>query len=392
MNMLPDFDKVIDRKNTDCIKYDATQLMLGAEVSLPMWIADMDFEAPPYIIQALHNRVDHSIFGYAIRCEEYYKSIIAWLERHHQWSIQKDWILFSPGVVPAINLAVLQLTQPGDKIILQPPVYYPFFAAIKDHGRETLYNNLKEVNGRLTMDFEDFEEKAKQGAKMLILCNPHNPGGSVWKKDELKKLAEICLKYNIIIFSDEIHSDLVYKPNKHTPMASISPEVSDITITAISPGKTFNISGLSTASTIISNKDIRHKINSLAESLHIASGNIFGNRASVSAYTNGDEYVEALLAYLMENVQISIDFFKKHTPKIKAAVPESTFMLWLDCTELGLNDEALKDFFLNQAKVGLNPGVMFGHGGEGHMRMNIGCPKTTLMKGLELIKEAYDKL
>lgn len=387
-----DFDQLIERKGSSCIKHDGMQKFLGADDALPMWVADMDFLTPSYITEAIIKRASHGIFGYPLREESYYTSLASWLARRHQWIVDRDWITFSPAVVPALNMAVLAYTQPGDKIIAQPPVYFPFFTAVTDHKRTLVYNNLKMQDGRLCMDFENLEALAKDGAKMLILSNPHNPGGSVWTKDELKRMSEICLKYNILILSDEIHCDLIYKPFKHIPVASLSKEISMLTITTVAPSKTFNLSGLSTASVIIENEHLRKKFNAQVDHLHINWGNLFGNLASEEAYLHGDTYVDELMDYLAGNIKTLESFVEEYFPKIKVIRPESTFLVWLDCREMAMSDEDLNKFFLHKAKVGLNPGVMFGPGGEGYMRMNIGCPRATLLQGLAQIKEAFSKL
>jgi cystathionine beta-lyase len=385
------FDQIIDRKGSSCIKYDGMGKFLGADDALPMWVADMDFLTPNYITDAIITRAEHGVFGYPMREESYFTSLMGWLKRRHQWEVMRDWITFCPGVVPAVNMAVLAFTQPGDKIITQPPVYFPFFTAVTDHKRELVYNQLILKDGRLCMDFANLEKLAREGAKMLILSNPHNPGGSVWTREELTQMAEICLKYNVLIISDEIHCDLIYKPFKHTPVASLSHEISMQTITTVAPSKTFNLSGLSTSSVIIENDSLRRKFNATLDHLHIGGGNIFGNIASEEAYLHGDQYVDELMAYLMLNIETLEQYVVTHLPKIKVIRPESTFLVWLDCREMGLNDKDLNDFFLLKAKIGLNPGIMFGPGGEGFMRMNIGCPKATLIQGLGQIKEAFER-
>jgi len=386
-----DFDKIIERKGSSCIKWDGMEKFLGAGDALPMWVADMDFLTPEYITEAIIKRANHGVFGYPLRDEGYFTSLMNWLHRRHQWKVERDWITFCPGVVPAVNMAVLAYTLPGDKIIVQPPVYFPFFTAVTDHKRTLVYNNLVMSAGRLCMDFDNLETLAKDGAKMLILSNPHNPGGSVWTKSELTQMAEICLKYNVLIISDEIHCDLIYKPFKHTPVAGISKEISLQTLTTVAPSKTFNLSGLAASSVIIENDSLRRKFNAQLDHLHIGGGNIFGNIASEQAYSHGDSYVDELMDYLALNIVILEKYVSDNLPKIKIIRPESTFLVWLDCNEMGLNDEELNKFFLHKAKVGMNPGKMFGAGGERFMRMNIGCPAATLMQGLDQIKEAFFK-
>ena len=384
-----DFDKIVERKGSSCIKWDGMEKFLGAGDALPMWVADMDFLTPGYITEAIIKKANHGVFGYPLREESYFTSLMDWLDRRHQWTMKREWISFCPGVVPAVNIAVLAYTLPGDKIIVQPPVYFPFFTAVTDHKRTLVYNHLVMRNNRLCMDFESLEALAKDGAKMLILSNPHNPGGSVWTKDELLQMSAICLKYNVLIISDEIHCDLILKPFKHTPLASLSQEISMQTITTVAPSKTFNLSGFSTASVIIENDSLRRKFTTTLDHLHIGGGNIFGNIASEEAYLHGDNYVDELMDYLAGNVTIIEKYVAEHLPKIKVIRPESTFLVWLDCREMEMTDEDLNKFFLHKAKVGMNPGVMFGPGGEGFMRMNIGCPAATLKKGLDQIREAF---
>jgi cystathionine beta-lyase len=385
-----DFDEIVDRKGTDSIKYDATKEFLGAGDVIPMWVADMDFRTPPFIVNAIKARIEHEIYAYTLRNKQYYGSIAGWLKRRHQWDVAEEAIVFSPGVVPALNMAVLSFTQPGDRIITQPPVYFPFFSAVKDHGRELVYNPLLSDKGRLCMDFGNLERAVLTGARMIIVSSPHNPGGSVWTEDELRRLASICLRNDVLIVSDEIHCDLVYKPCMHIPLASLSGEIADRCITLIAPSKTFNLSGLSTASVVITNEELRKKFIATLNHLHINGGNIFGNVASQAAYTYGDEWVDELMTYLSENLDILEDFLDKHIPQVKMLRPEATFLVWLDCRDLGMDDETLNRFFLEKARLGLNRGDMFGTGGSGFMRMNIGCTKATLIRALHCLKEAVD--
>jgi cystathionine beta-lyase len=386
------FDEIVIRKGSYCIKHDGVKDYLGAGDLIPMWVADMDFRTPPFVMETLRRRLDHEVLGYPVRQEGYFSSLIDWTKRNHAWEVKRDWVIFSPGVVPAVNMAVLACTEPGDSIIVQPPVYFPFYTAVKDHGRKLVYNPLQLKNGRLCMDLEDLEKKAAEGAKMIIISSPHNPGGSVWTREELTKLSVICQKYNVLMISDEIHCDLVYKPNKHIPLASISEEAADLTITTVAPSKTFNLSGLSTASVIISNEALRKKFTRMLDHLHIAGGNIMGNLASESAYTHGDEWVAQLMIYLDRNLDLLSDYLAKNIPQIRMIRPEATFLVWLDCRDLRMNDEELKKFFLTRAKLGLNPGVQFNPGGEGFMRMNIGCPRAVLALALEQLANAVSEI
>lgn len=383
------FDENIDRLNTNCIKYDGLFHFFGSSELLPMWVADMDFRTPHFIINALKNRLEHEVLGYSLRPDSLFEAAAAWMKRRHGWEVKKEWIVFTPGVVPAINIAVLAHTSPGDSIITQPPVYFPFFNAVTDHGRKLVYNQLFMVNGRLEVDFHDLEEKCRQGAKMIIISSPHNPGGNVWTREELLKIAAICLRHNVLILSDEIHCDLVYKPFRHTPMASLSDEIAAKTITFIAPSKTFNVSGLSSSLAIIPDENLRKQFVSTLDHLHIGLGNIFGNVAMEAAFTYGDEYVDALMEYLAGNVALVESFLETHIPQIKPVRPEATFLVWLDCRGTGMTDSELRDFFMNKARLALNQGIQFGPGGEGFMRLNIGCPRATLLEGLNRLKLAF---
>ncbi len=382
------FDELIPRKGTDSVKYDLRREVFGDDGVIPMWVADMDFRTPDFIVDAVKRRAAHEIYGYSIRGNEWYQALIRWLDRHHGWKTEKDWIVFSPGIVPAINMAVLSYTQPGDSIIVQPPVYTPFLEAVKNHGRTLVYNPLKAENGRLNMDLNDLEQKAAMGAKMLILSSPHNPGGSVWTCDELTAMMQICLRYDMIVFSDEIHSDLVYPENKHTVLATLSPEVARRVVTAVAPSKTFNIAGMATSALIISDDGLRQRFSKTIENLHVGLGNLFGNIAAQAAYTYGDKWLDELLNYLSGNLDVAEAFFKTQMPQIKMFRPQGTYLVWLDCRGLNMNDNDLRDFMIHKAGLGLNEGCSFGPGGEGFMRMNVACPQATLREALEKLKKA----
>jgi len=388
--MLYNFDEIVPRENTDCVKYDIRKMFFGTEDVLPLWVADMDFRTPDFIIDAIKKRLEHEVLGYTFRGKDFNQSIANWMEKRHNWKIKNSWISYSPGVVPAVNMLVLALTQPGDKIIVQPPVYFPFFSAIEKNDRVIVENPLRLENGRLNMDFDDLALKAK-GAKMLIISHPHNPGGSVWTKDELTKMAEICLENNIIMLSDEIHSDLIFPLHKHIPLASLNEDIAQQTITCNAPSKTFNLAGLATSFLIIPNKTHLEKYNTmLNDKLHVGMGNLFGAVAMQAAYENGEEWLKQLLDYVWKNVEYVADFCEKHIPRIKVMKPESTYMIWLDCRELKMEGEELKDFFIKKAKLGLNDGRVFGTGGEGFMRINVACPKATVQRAMEQLREALE--
>jgi cystathionine beta-lyase len=385
------FDEDVSREGTDCIKYDRRLEVFGSRDLIPMWIADMDFRTPDFIISALRERVEHEVMGYSFRPPEYYKSIKSWQQKRHGWNIDEEWICFSPGVVPALNLCTLAFTRPGDSVIIQPPVYSPFFPAVENHGRNLVFNQLIEENGRWTMDFDSLAKSARQNVKMIIISNPHNPVGRAWTKDELEQLADICLKNEILIISDEIHCDLILPGYKHTPIAALSEKAADITVTCIAPSKTFNLAGLSTSSLIISNPVLRKYFRSKIEHLHIEHGNIFGTVASVAAYTYGHQWLDGLMVYLNDNVQFVIDFCRKYIPEIVPVMPEATYMIWLDCRGLGLNSSELGAFFVKKARVGLNDGSSFGPGGEGFMRMNLATSRGKLIKAFDQIRKAVEE-
>ncbi|MDD2564400.1 MAG: PatB family C-S lyase [Salinivirgaceae bacterium] len=384
------FDEIIDRNNTNCIKFDAMEAFIGAKDAIPMWVADMDIRTPDFVIEALKKRLEHEVLGYTFRSDEFYDSIINWLQKRHQWSIQKDWISFSPGVVSGYTIAVEQFSNPGDKVIIQPPVYFPFLHSIEGLGRTPLLNPLKLENGRLCMDFENLESQIDSSTKVLLLCNPHNPGGSVWTKEELTQLSEICAKNNIVVVSDEIHSDVVFQPNKYTPYASISKAASMNSITVLSHSKTFNVAGLATSYVIAENKALLEKYNKSLNMLHLNMGNIFGAEALVASYKNGEKWLTELINYLEGNVNLVEEFISQNLPQLKVIRPESTFLVWIDCREMKMNAAEIKDFFFNKAKIAINEGSMFGIGGEGFVRLNIGCPRSVVQKALDQLKEAFN--
>ena len=384
------FDEVIIRESTHSVKYDLREKIFGQDDIIPMWVADMDFATPDFIREAVKERADHPVYGYSIRPQLYFDSIRNWQEKHHHWKIKNDWIRFSPGIVPAVNLCVQAFTRPGDKIIVQPPVYFPFFSAIKNNKRIQLDNPLKLQNGRLSMDFDDLRSKIDKQTRMILLCSPHNPGGSVWRKEELQELAGICIEHGILIVSDEIHCDLVFPPNKHIPTATLSGEIADQTISCIAPSKTFNLAGMATSSVIVSNDSLAKRFDETMEQLHVGGGNLFGTIASIAAYTKGDEWLQQLLDYLQENARLAVEFINHKVRGIQTWLPESTYMLWLDCRELDMEDEELWNFFIRQAGLGFNKGQMFGQGGEGFMRLNFACPRQILMRALHQLAEAVN--
>jgi cystathionine beta-lyase len=386
------FDEPAAREGTDCIKYDLRKEIFGVKDVIPMWVADMDFNTPDFVVESLRKRLEHEIYGYSFRPEEYYTSIISWIKSRHNWTVEKEWITFCPGVVPALNFCTLAFTQPGDGIIVQPPVYFPFFSAAESHGRNLIYNRLTEAEGKWEMDYNSLLAGINGKTKMIIISNPHNPVGRAWSPEQLKYLADICLKNNILIISDEIHCDLVLPGYIHTPMASISDEIAENTVTLIAPSKTFNMAGLSTSSVIISNPDIRKSFNRIVDNLHIGNGNLFGTTASIAAYTHGHKWLDALIDYLDHNIEFVKDYCKDMIPEIIPVQPEATYMIWLDCRKFGMTGKELQSFFVGKAGVGMNEGSTFGPGGEGFMRMNIGTTHQTVKKAMEQIEKAVSTI
>ncbi|MEA4847627.1 MAG: PatB family C-S lyase [Clostridiaceae bacterium] len=383
-----DFDKIIDRSGTDAIKWNNLDKTFGKADILPMWVADMDFEAPQPVIDALIKMSQHGIYGYTEKPDSFYSSIIKWIEKRHGWHVRDEWISVTPGVVPALSFSILSYTEPGDKVLLQSPVYHPFFSSIKNNGRIIVNNQLKYENNEWKIDFEDLELKFKSGVKVMILCNPHNPVGRVWSRKELESIGELCIRYNVVIVSDEIHSDLIFGDHVHIPIASISEELAERTITCVAPSKTFNIAGLYTSAVIIPDKSLRDKFIKTINRMGVEAKNLFGITAMEAAYTHGEEWLDQLLPYLEGNLDFLVNYFNIMIPKIKVSKPQGTYLAWLDCRELGMAQKDLVDFFIYKAGVGLNDGAAFGAGGEGFMRMNAACPRSLLEEGLKRIENA----
>lgn len=382
------FDEPVNREGTNCIKYDLREETFGVKDVIPMWVADMDFNTPDFIVDSLRNRLNHEIYGYSLRPPEYFLSIVEWLKVRHNWSVKKEWISYCPGIVPALNFSTLAFTKPGDGIIVQPPVYFPFFSAVELHGRKLVYNSLSEDDGKWIMDYNSLISSIDGNTKMIIISNPHNPIGRVWTPDELTTLADICLKNNILILSDEIHCDLILPGFTHTPIASLSEKIAGITITCIAPSKTFNLAGLSTSSVIISNPVLRKSFNRIVDNLHVGNGNIFGTTASIAAYSQGHQWLDALLDYIDHNIEFVVDYCRKMIPEIVPVPPEATYMIWLDCRKFGMTGKELQNFFVTKAGVGMNEGSTFGPGGEGFMRMNLAATHQTVIKAMEQIEKA----
>ena len=386
--MIYDFDKVIDRRNTECVKYDKREDVFGKADVIPMWVADMDFPTADFIREAVIERAKGDVYGYTFREDEYYESIAQWIERHHQWKTKKEWMAFTPGVVSAFNMAVMGLTNEGDEIIIQPPVYHPFFYAVNNHNRKLVQNTLIDTEDGFVMDYDLLEKQAKT-AKMLILCNPHNPVGRSWKKEELLRLGEICMRNNVLVFSDEIHCDLVMPGFKHTPFASLSEEFAHNSITAHAASKTFNLAGMATSTVIIPNEKLRNKFVDYVHSTESDLGNVFGKIATKAAMEKGDEWHSQLINYIKGNIDFATDFIRKEMPKVRIHETEATYMIWLNFKDYGYSDEELNRKMIHEAGLGLNSGNLFGKDGECCMRVNLACPRSVVEKALMQMKDVF---
>lgn len=387
MNM-KEFDTFIERKGTDSVKWNALKTIYGTDDLLPMWVADMDFASPPEVIEALEARARHGVFGYGQASPDVFQAVKNWVHKRYQWDLEEKWLLPSPGVVTALGFAIQALTAEGDKILIQTPVYHPFYHMIENNHRIVVKNPLLLHNGKYEIDFADFEAKLKSGVKLFIICNPHNPVGRVWRREELEKLGDLCHKYGVKIVSDEIHADIIYKPNQHIPIASLSSNLQELTITCIAPSKTFNIPGLQASLMIIPNAELRKKVQTVQERISFHGLNIFGRVALEAAYKYGEAWLENLLTYLQDNRDYALQFIEQEIPSVKAISPEGTYLLWIDCRSLGLSDNDLKKLLVEKGKLALEPGGKYGVEGEGFVRMNIGCPRSLLEDGLGRLKKA----
>ena len=384
------FDEIIDRHNTDCVKYDGYQEIYGDDNLLPLWVADMDFRTPDFVLEAMQKRLEHPVMGYFIHSEQYYSSIVNWMQRRHGWTIRPEWIEFAPGIVPGLAFLVQAFTQPGDKVIVQPPVYHPFYYVVENQQRVIVRNLLLKKDDHYEMDFEDLEAKLADGARMMILCNPHNPVGRCWSRDELHRVAELCQKYQCLLVSDEIHSDLIMPGYKHVPAALASPETANNIITCMAPSKTFNIAGLSTSEIIISNPHLRRRFEEVVhDGLHIFVGNIFGEAASIACYSQGDNWLNQLIDYLYGNICYVKDYLNSNLPSVKTFRHEATYLMWLDFSELGMTHKSLSERLVKVGRLALNDGAIFGEGGQCHFRLNVACPRATLEEAMRRLSLAF---
>lgn len=381
-----DFDREIPRTGTGALKYDGRQAYFGAADVLPLWVADMDFASPEAVTRALMARAAHPIYGYTMAPESAFDALIDWLKHRHGWEIQRDWIMLTPGVVPSLNAVVMALTQPGEGVLVQPPVYFPFFSAATRTGRRLLQNPLQLQDGRYTIDFEQLEARAAE-SRLLMLCSPHNPVGRVWRESELKQVLDIARRHDLTILSDEIHADLVYPEYRHRPLATMTDDPASI-VTAVAPSKTFNIPGLGLSALIVPDPARRAEISRIFDMVHMSAANPFSLVAFEAAYREGGPWLDSLLAYLSATRDEVADYLLRELPQIRLIQPEGSYLLWLDCRPLGLSDAQLKHLMVQQAGVGLSPGAAFGDGGQGFMRLNIGAPRRVVMTALHRIRQA----
>lgn len=381
------FDEIIERRGTNSVKWDGVKNIWGRDDLLPMWVADMDFRTPPFVMNALRERLEHEVLGYTFACEEWYTSICTWLHNRHQWEITREMLTFVPGIVRGQAFALQCFTNPGDKVMVMTPVYHPFFLVTERMGREVVYSPLELRDGQYHIDFDRFR-KDIQGCKVLILCNPHNPGGRVWTVEELKEIAAICHNSGTFVISDEIHADLTLPPYKHHPFAAVSEEAAANSLVFMAPSKAFNMPGLGSSYAITVNEAIRERFQTFMEAGEFSEGHLLAYIGAAAAYRHGAEWLEQMLAYIEGNIDFTENYLKEHIPGISMIRPQASYLVFLDCRELGLNQEALTRLFAEKAHLALNDGTMFGKPGEGFMRLNVGCPRSVLEQALRQLRDA----
>jgi cysteine-S-conjugate beta-lyase len=386
-----DFDRIIERRGTDSIKWNGLEERFGSGDVLPLWVADMDFPAPEPVVRAIRERADHGVFGYACHTERYNDALIGWLKRRHGWELFRDEISFSPGIVTALVMIVEAFSKPGDQILVQSPVYYPFFDVIRKNGRTVIDSPLfLGGTGRYEIDFKDLEEKlARKETTLMLLCSPHNPVGRVWTREELTRIGELCLAHGVLVAADEIHCDFVYPGHRFIPFMSLGNDLGMNGLSLMAPSKTFNMAGLKSSLVMAKNPDLLKAYNAVLEAHHLEGMNCFGLAGTVAAYEEGDEYVDQLIPYLEGNVTLVRNFLREKMPQIKLIEPEGTYLLWLDCRAVCEDPRGLKEFFLKKARVALSPGAVFGPTASSFMRMNIGCPRSVITEALVRIEGAW---
>lgn len=381
-----DFDEVIARRGTGSYKWDTA----AEEGVLPLWVADMDFRAAPAVVEALRRRVEHGVFGYTHVPPAYYDAVAGWFARRHGWHIGKEWIIYTTGVVPALSAVIKALTVPGDRVLVQTPVYTCFFSSIRNNGCELVAAPLVYEESAYRIDFEELENQAADPrVKLLLLCNPHNPAGRVWSREELTRLGEICLRHHVTVVSDEIHGELVFPGHVYTPFASISDDFLRHSVTCLSPSKAFNLAGLQIANIVAADPAVRAKIDKAVNVNEVCDVNPFGVEALIAAYNEGEEWLEALKQYLWQNYQCLRVFFREHLPQFPVVEPEGTYLVWIDCSALSLPSRGIIRSLLEKEKLLLNDGSMYGEAGEGFVRINIACPRSLLMDALNRLRHAF---
>jgi len=383
-----DFDKIIDRKGTNAIKYDVLKERYGRDDLLPLWVADLDFETPDFITDAIRKRLDHSLFGYTITPAELWDTIAKWIYEHHEWKVRTEWLTFIPGVMKGVGAVINTFVKEDEKVIILPPVYHPFRLTPLGNEREVVYSPLKRVGDSYEIDFDNLARVADDKCRLLILSNPHNPAGITWNRETLTRLADFCHERNIIVISDEIHSDLVLFGNRHIPFATVSDKAAEISITFGAPSKTFNTAGIVNSYAIVPNDTLRRKFFKWLDANELSEPHLFAPIAMIAAFSKGEEWRRQLISYIEGNIRFVEDYLSRNIPQIKPIRPQATFLLWLDCSGLGLDHERLVDLFVNKAHLALNDGEMFGLGGEGFMRLNVGTPRALLCKALDQLTEA----
>lgn len=389
--MTYNFDRIIDRSGTGDLKHSVLQERYGRSDLLPLWVADMDYETPPFITDALRRRLDHSLFGYTVVPEELWTTVRQWIRDHHQWDVRREWLTYIPGIVKGIGMAVNVFSQPGDKVIIQPPVYHPFRITPQGNGRQVVYNPLRPTpDGSYDMDFEQLAQVTDERCKLLILSNPHNPAGLCWPADTLRRLARFCHDRHIVVLSDEIHCDMALFGHRHVPFATVSDEAAQVSITFGAPSKTFNIAGIVSSYAIVPNDTLRRRFYTWLKANELNDPPLFSPIATIAAYQHGEEWRRQMLAYVEDNIRFLEDYCRDHLPLIRPLRPQASFLVWLDCRALGLSHDALVDLFVNRARLALNDGAMFGPGGDGFMRLNVGTPRALLHQALLQLTRALE--
>lgn len=388
---MTDFNKIVNRRGTNCIKWDIKALE-GREDVLPMWVADMDFEAAPGIVSAMEKVMNHKVFGYRFNSQDYNQVIIDWFLKRHGYRIERDWICYLPNVVAGLSIGVQTVSEPGDEIILNTPVYGPFYRAVTDNGRIVKECPMIEADGRYTMDFKAMEASITPKTKAVMLCNPHNPGGRVWTEAELWALADLCLKHKLYIISDDIHADLTYGGHKHMFIAGLSKEIEQLCITCTSPSKAFNLAGMQAAHIVIANDALREKFLSPLKKFHMTGGNSFEEALVIGAYRDSEEWLKEAVSYIEGNIDFFVDSVRENIPQLKVSKPDGTYLVWIDCRALKLSQEALMDFFLNTCGLYLNSGLDYGESGRGFVRINMACPRKYVEEALKRIMDGIKRL